>query len=133
MLSLVAVLIFNTVQVRQTRLATEVGLSTNLHALLKESLVAVNRTSIPEKAAGIQRKKLNHDERAALRDALWTADYLAWLLNRKYVADDRARAYWGSLLRDSYQLGKSFPDELPIESYAELTRFVASRRRASAE
>ena len=125
-LSLIAVLIFNTLQVRDTRQATQIGLSTELHALVTASFTSVNRSKIPDKLGG--NGALNRREQAALRDLMFTADYLAWLLNQEHMSDEDAEAYWAPLLDQSYQLGLGFPDDLPVQAYAELKRFVDRHR-----
>ena len=127
--SLIIVLIFNTIQVArdadqatQARLAAELGLSTQLHSLVTEAEREVNATAL---AGKLQRQeKPARGELSALRFALSSADYLAWLLNRGYVAVEDARTYWSPVLHEAYALGKQAPAELDVDEFAELSEFV---------
>lgn len=131
--SLIAVLIFNTIQVTrdadqatQTRAAAELGLSTQLHSLVTEAQREVNSTGLLPK---LQRQEQpTRAETAALRFALASADYLAWLLNRRYVAVGGAREYWTPVLREAYELGEQAPGELDVDDFVELSRFVRQTR-----
>jgi hypothetical protein len=127
--SLIGVLTFNSIQVSrdadqatQSRAAAELGLSTQLHSLVTEAENAVNATDL---AAKLERnEKPTRKETAALRFALASADYLAWLLNRGYVNVDGAREYWAPVLGEAYDLGKRASGELDVDDFVELSRFV---------
>jgi hypothetical protein len=123
------VLVFNSVQVRrdadqatQTRAATELALSTQLHSLVTEAERAVNATHLAEKLRDKERP--SRTEAASLSFALASADYLAFLLNRRYVDVKGVRKYWTPVLHEAYELGEQAPD-LNVDDFVELSRFVS--------
>jgi hypothetical protein len=108
--SLVVALIFNGLQVQQTRHAsdedreaTELQVFTQLHQLVNDSLASVV-ISGDSWNTGV----LSEDESRSLSRAMNDMEYLAWLFNRGYVKLSGAEALWAPAVRCVYDTASSF-------------------------
>jgi hypothetical protein len=135
--TLIAALVFNGIQVsagadaqRQAKLATELGLLTQLQTAMTQSVY--NRVRYAD-----QFRQLRAGRRAALgpdayrRTAEEAAmmDYVAWLFNKGYVASGQADEIWGPRMLCEYR--QAFAPALrdPAHDLGDLVEFIQDRGR----
>jgi hypothetical protein len=130
-LSLVAALVFNGVQVmetrrvaRETRDATELQVFTQLHSLIAGSSARVVPTE-SEWTTGT----LTPADDAKLGLAGNNMEFLAWLFNEGRIGLDGARALWGPAMRCMYEMAGEFGGEREAAvDWPNLHDFVATQR-----
>jgi hypothetical protein len=121
-------------QARETRLAAQIGLLTQLDAAAVDSEHAINASRAPEKRCdGTPYLSLDHVERAALFKALGYYEYLAWLFNDDHLTMDSALDYWRQPMITAYDMGTEFYGRPVVEErFPQLGRFrreTAARQR----
>jgi hypothetical protein len=138
MLSLVGALVFNGVQVRssassqrQSKLATELGLLTQLQAVINQSVYS----RVPYAR---QFRELRHGRRTRLTKAAYRStaeeasnmDYFAWLFNNGYLTARDADRLWGPRMICEWK--RAFAPALPNapQDLPNLLLFVQKRQRA---
>jgi hypothetical protein len=134
-LSLLVALAFNSAQVRNAavsqddaRLATELGLLTQLQSVMSNSVYArVQYAPQFRQLRGGQRDQLTSPAYRATVEEAANMDYLAWLFNNGYLTSDGADHLWGPRMICEYK--KAFAPGLstPAQDLPELVRFIRER------
>lgn len=93
-----------TTQIRLAGQATELQLLTDLHGLVTNSYVALDRVGVPlQKAIDRRSYRLPYGPRGRVAAAFDDREYLAYLFNRRFINLKGARELWGPLLSCSYR------------------------------
>jgi hypothetical protein len=122
--SLIAALVFSTVQARLTKEATELQLLTQLHALVTESQATVDLAQVQKSIDdGSYAGGLDYKQNQQLTRAASNMDYLAWLFEEDFIDLPRAGKLWQPAMRCFYEAGRHFWGvEKMRASYGSLTR-----------
>jgi hypothetical protein len=135
--SLVAALVFNGIQVsasadaqRQAKLATELGLLTQLQNVMTQSVYQRVRYSkqFRQLRSGARPRLSSEAYRRTAEEAA-TMDYVAWLFDKGYVASGRADQLWGPRMLCEYR--QAFAPGLrdPAHDLPDLIEFIQARGR----
>lgn len=113
---------------RQAKLATELGLLTQLQDQLNESVYARVRFT-PEFRQLRSGERLQLSRRAYRATAMEAAnmDYMAWLFNNGYLTAPRSDALWGTRMICEYRRAFAPGLQHPAQDLPELIRFIQSR------
>jgi len=134
-LSLLVALVFNSVQARSTaesqddaRLATELGLLTQLQSVMSNSVYARVQYApqFRQLRSGSRRQLTPPAYRATVEEAA-NMDYLAWLFNNGYLTSDGADGLWGPRMICEYKQAFAPGLSTPAQDLPELVRFIQER------
>ncbi|HET6999207.1 MAG TPA: hypothetical protein VFI03_11510 [Solirubrobacterales bacterium] len=135
--SLAVAIGFNGLQVRdsaeaqrQAKLATELGLLTQLQSQMNESVYA--RVQFTPEFRALRSGKRRQLSRPAYRATAIEAanmDYMAWLFNNGYLTTPRSDALWGPRMLCEYRRALAPGLEHPAQDLPELIRFLRSHGR----
>jgi hypothetical protein len=134
--SLVAALVFNGIQVRdsarsqrQTKLATELALLTQLQGVLNQSVYS--RVPYAQEFRDLSTGRRKNLSPAAYRVVVEEAanmDYFAWLFNRGFLTTRGADRLWGPRMICEWQQAIAPAIQNPSQHLPNLLRFVQARR-----
>jgi hypothetical protein len=135
--SLAVAITFNGLQVRdsaeaqrQTKLATELGLLTQLQNQLNESVYArVQFTSEFRQLRSGKRQQLSRPAYRATAIEAANMSYMAWLFNSGYLTTPGSDTLWGPRMLCEYRQALAPGLEHPAHDLRELLRFLRSRGR----
>lgn len=133
--SLAVAITFNGLQIRdsaesqrQAKLATELGLLTQLQTQLNETVYArVKFTKEFRQLRSGKRQQLSHPAYRATAIEATSMDYMAWLFNNGYLTTPRSDALWGPRMLCEYRQALAPGLEHPAQDLPELLRFLRSR------
>ena len=136
-LSLLAVLVFNAIAVRDTstaqqqaRTATELGLMTQLQAELNESVYGrVKYAAQFDELDEGKRRTLTPLAYRALAEEATNMDYLAWLFNSGALTTQGSDELWGPVMICEYQQAIAPSLQQPAQEVPQLVRFIQQRGR----
>lgn len=135
--SLIAALVFNGIQVsdsadaqRQAKLATELGLLTQLQTVMTQSVY--NRVQYADQFRELRsgrRPSLSPDAYRRTAEEAATMDYVAWLFDKGYVVSGQADQLWGPRMLCEYR--QAFAPALrdPAHDLSDLVEFIQERGR----
>ena len=134
-LSLLVALVFNSVQARNAaesqddaRLATELGLLTQLQSVMSSSVYArVQYAPQFRRLRGGGRSQLTPPAYRATVEEAANMDYLAWLFNNGYLTSDGADHLWGPRMICEYKQAFAPGLSTPAQDLPELVRFIQER------
>jgi hypothetical protein len=137
--SLVAALVFNGLQVResasaqrQARLATELGLLTQLQGVMNESVFSrVPYARQFEDLAAGRRTTVTHAAYEAVAREASNMDYFAWLFNHGYLTTPGADRLWGPRMICEWKQAFAPVFAHATQDLPELLKFVRERRYLS--
>lgn len=134
-LSLVAALVFNGIQVRdsavaqnEARVATELGLLTQLQNVMSESVYRrVQYAPEFQQLRAGERSRLSPAAYRATVEESANMDYLAWLFNNHHLTIDGADELWGPRMICEYKRAFAPSLSTPAQDLPELIRFIQQR------
>jgi hypothetical protein len=135
--SLTVAIAFNGLQVRdsaeaqrQTKLATELGLLTQLQNQMNESIYArVQFTAEFRELRSGKREQLSRPAYRATAIEAANMGYMAWLFNNGYLTTPRSDTLWGPRMLCEYRQALAPGLEHPAQDLQELLRFLRTRGR----
>jgi hypothetical protein len=137
-LSLVAALVFSAIQLRdaavsqrQTKIATELGLLTQLQTVISRS--AYSRVPYEQQFRELRagrRSVLTADAYRATAEEAANMDYFAWLFNNRYVTARGAEELWGPRMICEYKRAFAPAFQEAARDLTNLFEFVRARDRA---
>jgi hypothetical protein len=135
--TLIGALVFNGIQVsasadaqRQAKLATELGLLTQLQTVMTQSVYKrVQYANQFRQLRAGRRATLSPDAYRRTAEEGATMDYVAWLFDKGYVASGQADQLWGPRMLCEYR--QAFAPGLrdPAHDLSDLVEFIQERGR----
>ena len=134
---LIAAIVFNAVQVRssadaqrQSKLATELGLLTQLQDVMNRSVAS--RVPYARQFQALRagrRSQLSADAYRAVIQEASNMDYFAWLFNHSYITAPGADRLWGPRMICEYKQAFAPAIANPAQDLPNLLRFIQERGR----
>jgi hypothetical protein len=102
-ISLIVVLTFNTLQVKQTREATQLSLLTQLNDAVAQANFDLDMRQPLQEICYATELELDSGESATVRRSLALYDYIAWLILEHHVSLGSAADSWGRRVQYGYE------------------------------
>jgi hypothetical protein len=128
-ISLVVVLTFNTLQVKQTRETTQLSLMTQLNDAVAQANFDLDTRQPLEEICFATHVDLDAAERASVHKSLALYDYIAWLIIEHHVSLGSAAEAWGRRVQYGYEYARrAVPGAAMADDYPSLSELGRQHR-----